>query len=306
MNMRPTLSLIAAAAMTAGFAVAQNQPTPPAPQSQQPAAAKLDPAQLKKEISRFLGIQSGLGLKSIPTVTMDDIDMDAFMNGVRESMTNQDLNPQEIMDKMQPVLMQFQTVIEQRVKELGAANLAASKKFMEANGKKPGIVTTKSGLQYQILTEGKGKVYNEKDYKEPLFKVNYKGTLENGKVFDQSQEPVEFPLQVIPGFEEALKIMPVGSKWKVFVPSELGYGENVRPGSPFGPNQLLIFEIELLDIRETPKTSNAPMQLSPEQIQELMKQQQEQQPQSAPEAPKPEGQEAAKPAQEAPAPELKK
>jgi len=121
--------------------------------------------------------------------------------------------------------------------------------FLAQNKTKEGIITTDSGLQYEIITEGTG----EKPGLENTVTTHYHGTLIDGTVFDSSVnrgEPVSFPVNgVIPGWTEALQLMSVGSKWKLFIPSELAYGER-GAGSAIGPNETLIFEVELISIDE--------------------------------------------------------
>jgi FKBP-type peptidyl-prolyl cis-trans isomerase FkpA len=126
-------------------------------------------------------------------------------------------------------------------------NLASAETFLSANTKKPGVKTTASGLQYQVLRATKGKT--------PLatntVRVHYKGYLKNGKVFDQSYggNPAEFPLdRVIKGWTEGVALMPVGSKYRFWIHPKMGYGETGTPGGPIGPNTLLIFDVELLAI----------------------------------------------------------
>jgi FKBP-type peptidyl-prolyl cis-trans isomerase len=126
-------------------------------------------------------------------------------------------------------------------------NLEEGNAFLEKNKAREGVVTTASGLQYEILTEGDGP----KPTAEDQVRAHYHGTLIDGTVFDSSMdrgEPAVFALnQVIPGWTEALQLMPVGSKWKIYLPSDLAYGE--RGGGPtIGPNSTLIFEVELLEI----------------------------------------------------------
>lgn len=129
----------------------------------------------------------------------------------------------------------------------GQENLESGNAFLEKNKAREGVVTTPSGLQYEILTEGEGP----KPTAEDQVRAHYHGTLIDGTVFDSSVdrgEPAVFALnQVIPGWTEALQLMPVGSKWKIYLPSDLAYGE--RGGGPtIGPNSTLIFEVELLEI----------------------------------------------------------
>lgn len=127
------------------------------------------------------------------------------------------------------------------------ANLEEGNSFLEQNKSREGVVTTESGLQYEVLTEGSG----EKPAATDRVRVHYHGTLIDGTVFDSSVdrgEPAVFGVgQVISGWTEALQLMPVGSKWKVYIPGNLGYGER-GAGGDIGPNETLIFEVELLEI----------------------------------------------------------
>jgi len=131
-------------------------------------------------------------------------------------------------------------------------NLAQGDAFLAKNAKAPGVQTTASGLQYQVITEGKGAKPQPSD----IVKVNYKGTLLDGKTFDSSYdrgEPATFPLnQVVPGWQEGIAMMPVGSKYKFWIPAKLGYGDKGTPGGPIPPNATLVFEVELLDIVKQP------------------------------------------------------
>lgn len=127
-------------------------------------------------------------------------------------------------------------------------NSEAGKKFLEENGKRAGVKTTASGLQYEIIKEGKGP----KPMATDTVKVDYHGTTIDGKVFESSvnrKQPVTFAVnKVIPGWTEAIQMMSVGSKWKIYIPSELGYGER-GAGANVKPNTTLIYELELLEIK---------------------------------------------------------
>ncbi|MGV8826958.1 MAG: FKBP-type peptidyl-prolyl cis-trans isomerase [Breznakibacter sp.] len=131
----------------------------------------------------------------------------------------------------------------------GSANLEIGKKFLEENKTKEGVVSTESGLQYQIMTAGTGV----KPALTDRVKCHYHGTLIDGTVFDSSverKEPAVFPVNgVIKGWTEALQMMPVGSKWKLFIPSELAYGE-AGAGDKILPNSTLVFEVELIEIEK--------------------------------------------------------
>ena len=128
-------------------------------------------------------------------------------------------------------------------------NIEVGKKFLAENAKKPGVKTTASGLQYQVLTEGTGAIPKATD----KVTVHYHGTLLNGKVFDSSVErgqPIDLPVNgVIQGWQEALQLMKTGSKWKLFIPYDLAYGER-GAGGDIGPYEALIFEVELIKINQ--------------------------------------------------------
>ena len=140
----------------------------------------------------------------------------------------------------------MQTKMAAKAAEEGTTNLRQGEAFLATNKAKPGVRSTPSGLQYQVIRQGAGAVPVATD----KVRVNYKGTLLNGKTFDSSYErgePVEFALnQVIPGWTEGVALMPVGSKYKFWIPSNLAYGPNGQP--PIGANSTLVFEVELLDI----------------------------------------------------------
>ena len=131
-----------------------------------------------------------------------------------------------------------------------AGNIKAGKDFLEDNKTKEGVVTLPSGLQYIVMKEGDGPQPQLTD----KVTTHYHGTLIDGRVFDSSVdrgEPISFPVNgVIPGWTEALQLMKVGSKWKLFIPSELAYGENPRPGGVIEPNMVLVFEVELISIND--------------------------------------------------------
>ena len=131
---------------------------------------------------------------------------------------------------------------------MSAINLAKGEKFLEENGKKEGIVTTASGLQYQVITEGTGKSPKKTD----TVLVHYAGTLLSGTEFDSSykrKEPIEFPLNgVIAGWTEGVQLMKEGAKFRFFIPSKLAYGPR-GAGRDIGPNEALIFDVELLEVR---------------------------------------------------------
>ncbi len=178
-----------------------------------------------------------------------DIAPEAFLQGLKDAA---DTSGNRLMtdEQIQETMMSFQQKMmtkaqEKQLKESGAAN-EAGEKFLAENKSKPGVVTTASGLQYKIIKAGTGK----KPKATNEVKVHYRGTLLNGMEFDNSfsrGEPITLPVSgVIPGWTEALQLMPVGSKWELYIPSKLGYG-NTGSG-PIPGGSTLIFEVELLAI----------------------------------------------------------
>lgn len=133
-------------------------------------------------------------------------------------------------------------------------NLAAAKAFLEENAGKEGVETTSSGLQYKVLSEGSEDGASPEA--ENIVKVHYQGTLINGTEFDSSYargEPIEFPLDgVIPGWTEGVQLMSEGDKFRFFIPPDLAYGERGTPGGPIGPNEALVFDVELIEVKAAP------------------------------------------------------
>ncbi len=207
------------------------------------ANAKLDTDDQKASY----GIGLNMGQNLAPA--QGHLDMAAFQKGLDDAMAKRDQAiPQE---EVQTALQAFsQKVTEEQKAERTASaekNKTEGEAFLAQNAKKDGVTITESGLQYEVLTPGDGP----KPTKTDQVKINYKGTLIDGKQFDSSYdrgEPATFPVGgVIPGFTEGLELMPVGSKYRIVIPSDLAYGEQ-GAGQDIGPNATLIFEIELLDI----------------------------------------------------------
>ena len=160
----------------------------------------------------------------------------------------------------QAVLNEVQTEVkkeqQEKMQQAGTANKTEGEAFLAANKSKEGVVTLPSGLQYKILTAGTGPKPTASD----SVVCNYRGTLINGTEFDSSYkrgQPATFGVgQVIKGWTEALQLMPVGSKWQLFIPANLAYGEQGAGGGQIGPNSTLVFEVELLSIAEKPKPAD--------------------------------------------------
>ena len=213
------------------------------------APAKAAPLTLKtqkEKASYALGMNFGTGLRKQSL----DIDPAILARGLRDSFSNGKTLLTE--DEARAVLTQLQGDVRKKQQEvaqqLGDANKKQGMAFLEANKAKDGVVTLPSGLQYKILQEGTGP----KPAPTDTVVCNYRGTLLDSTEFDSSYkrgQPATFPVtKVIKGWTEALQLMPVGSKWQLFVPAELAYGEQ-GAGGQIGPNATLIFEVELLSIQ---------------------------------------------------------
>ena len=212
--------------------------------------AKVTLTNEKDSVSYAIGIEQGMrlvkGLETFP----DTLNFEAIISGFAESMRGGEvLFGEETGREILTSYMEAQQEKDQANQKVEfAGNLEEGNKFLAQNATEPGVIVTASGLQYKVIEEGNGSKPIEGD----KVKVNYEGKLINGTTFDSSYErgePIEFSInQVIKGWTEALKLMPVGSTYMVYVPQDLAYGENVRPGGPIEPFSTLIFKIELLDI----------------------------------------------------------
>jgi FKBP-type peptidyl-prolyl cis-trans isomerase FklB len=262
-----TLGLLACGAR------AQQAPAkaPAAPPAKAPAAAPAQstagqtPAQApslapgfktqKEKVSYAIGMEMGKGVK----VQGIDVDPTIMMQGLKDGLSG--AKPQMSEEELRQVITSLQQEIRQ--KQMQAYEAAATENktkgeaFLAENAKKDGVVALPDGLQYKVLTAGQG----EKPVESDTVLCNYKGTFLDGTEFDSSAKagkPVPFELKnVIPGFREVLQLMPVGSKWQVFVPSNLAYGERGAAGGAIGPNATLIFEVELVSIQDAAPAASA-------------------------------------------------
>lgn len=193
-------------------------------------------------VSYLIGFDNGKSFNDNISSFPGGLNVDAFAEGFISGMYGDStkVSVDDIRAFVNAYFMEAQKKEGEKVKEVGAA-------FLAENAKKDGVTTTASGLQYEVLTEGTGAKPTATD----KVKVHYHGTLLDGTVFDSSVDrgtPAEFGVsQVIPGWTEALQLMSVGSKYKVYIPSDLAYGEK-GAGQTIKPNSTLIFEVELLDI----------------------------------------------------------
>lgn len=191
-------------------------------------------------ISYALGINIGQTLKQqgVDSLNTDLLGI-AIMQGLKNDTT--------AMMKNDVAVHYLQTYFMKKQQEKTAKNLEEGKKFLEETGKKPGVITTASGLEYEVLQEGTGASPKDGDNVQ----VNYSGSLINGNVFDNSQKhggPVILNLgKVVPGWSEALKLMKEGSKYKIYIPSNLAWGTQ-GAGQDIPPNSVVIFEVELLKV----------------------------------------------------------
>ena len=200
----------------------------------------------KDQVSYMIGMDLGKSFEPIK----DEIDVDMVAKAAKAMMAGE----KPLMDEKQAASVREAFGEKMQAKQIAKMmadakkNLADGEAFLAAHAKQPGVQTTASGLQYQVISEGKGPKPKATD----LVRVNYKGTLTDGKVFDATEmrgEPAVVGLaQVVPGWREGVMLMPVGSKYRFWIPAALGYGDKVPPGAPIGPNAALVFEVELLDI----------------------------------------------------------
>jgi FKBP-type peptidyl-prolyl cis-trans isomerase len=260
-SFRSTATVLAAGIVLLGGAAAQQTPAKPSqstaattPRRTTAAAAKPKPLVLTTEKDK----QSyAIGLNVGKSLHRDDIDVDPkiVLQGLKDAMADGKVLLTD--DQIKTVMTDLQNQVRQKQEEKRQAMAESNKKdgaaFLAANATKPGVVTLPSGLQYKVLTAGTGA----KPAATDSVVCNYRGTLLDNTEFDSSYkrgQPATFPVSgVIKGWTEALQLMPVGSKWQLFIPADLAYGE--RAQGPGGPNATLVFEVELLSIQ--PKTPPA-------------------------------------------------
>jgi FKBP-type peptidyl-prolyl cis-trans isomerase FklB len=253
-NLAAVGMILLATAWSQQSATTNTQQTPGKTQSSSAATAQpstaTDNSQVlktqKDKISYALGMNMGINLHRQSV----DVDQALLMQGLKDGMAGN--KPLLSEGEARAVLTQLQEDMRkqqaEKAQQMGATNKAEGDAFLAANKTKEGVVTLPSGLQYKILKQGTGP----KPAATDTVACNYRGTLINGKEFDSSYgrgEPTTFPVNgVIKGWTEALQLMPVGSKWQLFIPSDLAYGDR-GAGPDIGPNSTLVFEVELMSIQ---------------------------------------------------------
>lgn len=206
---------------------------------------------MKQKLSYSLGYGYGEQLQDVGT----DLDVDLLLAAIREALDGKEsaMSQEETAAVMRTFAEDMRKRQQEKASMAGAQNAEAGAAFLEQNGKRDGVVTTDSGLQYEVIKKGDGAIPKPSD----SVSVHYTGTLIDGTKFDSSVDrgqPIELPYieqdgrgSVIQGWVEALQLMPVGSKWKLYIPSSLAYGPN-GAGQAIGPNATLIFDVELISI----------------------------------------------------------
>ncbi len=193
-----------------------------------------------KKVSYSFGINIAQNMKQ---QGMEGIEPEVLAKGIADTLNGADLDVP--MDQVQPILEAYFKELQEKQ---FAKNIEEGKTFLAENAKREEVTVLESGLQYEVVTAGEGASPKATDQ----VTTHYHGTLLNGTVFDSSVqrgEPATFPVNgVIPGWVEALQLMSVGDKWKLYIPSELAYGANPHPGGPIEPHATLIFDIELISI----------------------------------------------------------
>ncbi|HEX7286463.1 MAG TPA: FKBP-type peptidyl-prolyl cis-trans isomerase [Candidatus Angelobacter sp.] len=237
--MAKTTAIALAWALALGLAASAQQPS-----TQTPSAPAQDNSPLKTQkdkASYAIGMQVGGSLHQRGI----DVDLNVLLQGMKDAMSGKTLMTD---DEARAALMQLQNELQAKAMAGAETTKKEGEAYLAANKTKPGVVALPSGLQYKVLKAGTG----EKPKATDKVVCNYRGTLINGTEFDASEKhggPATFPVNgVIKGWTEALQLMPVGSKWQLFIPSDLAYGPQGRPEIP--PNSTLVFEVELVSIQK--------------------------------------------------------
>ncbi len=249
------IAAFSAVLLMAGFALAQDDK----PEKEKPKANSKYKTE-KEQMSYALGFDIGRTFKERGVELDAELLIKAFKAGYSEA--DSDMTREELEAAFLAYQKAARAAAEQIAKERAEKNKKEGEDFLAKNKKRKGVVTEKSGLQYEILKKSKG----ETPKKDSIVKAHYHGTFIDGEVFDSSlgKRPLIIPVNgLIEGMSEALQKMKVGEKWKVFIPTDLAYGANPDPRSPIPPNAALIFELELLGIEKAPATGDEPGEDAP-------------------------------------------
>lgn len=206
----------------------------------------------RDSVSYGIGTDIGHNIKeNLKASHLDSLNIDALFAGMRDGVdSTEKITTDKVRSMVQAYMLEAQKKMMAEQQAAGEAELRKGEAWLTDNGKRPGVITTASGLQYEVLQAGKGPKPTATD----KVSVNYRGTLINGNEFDSSYkkgQPYNTNVtgNVIPGWTEALQLMPVGSRWKIYVPSSLGWGPQ-SPGPEIPANSVTIFEIELLEVQK--------------------------------------------------------
>jgi FKBP-type peptidyl-prolyl cis-trans isomerase FklB len=234
----------------------------------------------KEKASYAIGMNIGKNLKRDAV----EIDPAVLSRGLRDALAGNKLllTDDEAKAALTALQAEVRATEEAKLKAVALENKRAGDAFLAANKTKEGVVTLPSGLEYKIIKEGTGP----KPTADDTVLCHYRGTLVDNTEFDSSykrNEPLKIPVGgVIKGWTEAIQLMPVGSKWQLFIPSDLAYGERGAPGSPIGPNSTLIFEVELISIEPKQAPKEAPKEQPKEEPKATPKEQAPPAPQAKP------------------------
>lgn len=232
--MKKTLIALAAAGVLVGCTTSDETPEDP----------KLESTD--QQVSYGMGLVLGERMRN----DLPDLQMEQFLQGIEHGYAGDESANRMDREEIQQALMAYQQQLQEKqvaeMEKLAEENKAAGETFLAENGARDGVETTESGLQFEVIEEGSG----DKPTADDQVKVHYTGELISGEVFDSSRErgePVTFGLnQVIPGWTEGLQLMSEGSRYKLYIPSDLAYGPGGNRG--IGPNETLVFDVELLEI----------------------------------------------------------
>jgi FKBP-type peptidyl-prolyl cis-trans isomerase FklB len=230
---------------------AKAEPQAPMPDKSQAVESLIQSR--KDKISYAFGVDLARDLKQ----QRNDLNLDLLIKALTDALADKPLimSGAEVTATLKKYREEQKQDYEHAKTMIGEKNRIAGESFFSENAKKEGVVTLPSGLQYKVLTKGEGKLPTLDDH----VVCNYRGTLLDGREFDSSykrSQPATLPVKgLIKGWSEALQMMPAGSKWQLFIPPQLAYGEKIVGG--IGPNAMLIFEVELLSVQDKPQTASA-------------------------------------------------